>query len=241
MKLLIISDIHGNLNAMNSMLKYIQEREIDSVALLGDLVDYGPHSNEVVELVSKMRLPFVCNIYGNHEDAMFNDQYDRFSTPRGVESAKYTKSLLSKETCEYIKTKMNKNGKEEFEIDGKKVLAVHGTIQDNHWGKFNIQDDLSPYTQYDFVLMGHSHLPFFYEAFFKVDNPQTRNKKKTIFINPGSIGQPRNINKYSQFAIFDTITEQCELIKISYDIKAEQMDFSDKIDSFYKTRLENGV
>ena len=241
MKLLIISDIHGNLTAMNTVQEYLKNIQIDSMAILGDLIDYCPHSNEVVKIISSMNYPVVCNIWGNHEDAILNEHYDRFSSPRGVESAKYTKSLLDKDSLNYLNTKMEKSGFLEFSIDGKKILAVHGTVEDKYWGKFSVKKDLSAYSEYDVVLMGHSHLPIYYEEFFECDNAETRNKKKTVFINPGSVGQPRNINPNSQFAIFDTETGNCEFIKIPYDVKNEQKDFSDKIDPFYRKRLEAGV
>ncbi len=241
MKLLILSDIHGNLTAMNAVLEYLKNVQIDSMAILGDLIDYCPHSNEVVKIVSSMKYPVVCNIWGNHEDAILNEHYDRFSSPRGVESAKYTKSLLDNDSLYYLNYNMEKSGFLEFSIDGKKILAVHGTIEDKYWGKFSVKKDLSAYSEYDIVLMGHSHLPIYYEEFFECDNPETRNMKKTIFINPGSVGQPRNINPNSQFAILDTETGNCEFVKSRYDVKNEQKDFSDKIDSFYMKRLEAGV
>ncbi len=241
MKLLILSDIHGNLSALNAVMAYLKNVQIDAVAILGDLIDYGPHSNEAVQIVSRLKFPVVCNIWGNHEDAILCEHYDRFSSPRGVESAKYTRTLLDDQSLFYLNTKMEKSGCQTFLIDGKKYLAVHGTLEDFYWGKFDVQKELCAYSEYDVVLMGHSHRPFFYEAFFKSENPQTRNQKKTIFINPGSVGQPRNINPHSQFAIFDTQTQECHLIKIPYNITAEQKAFSDKIDSFYSTRLEAGI
>ncbi len=241
MKLLILSDIHGNKSAFSQVIKYIKDVQPDAVAFLGDLIDYCPHSNEVVKMIQELGLPFLCNIWGNHEDAIMNDHYNRFSSQRGAESSRYTKSILTEETLAYLSGKMQKEGKQEFSVDGKKYLAVHGSLSDFYWGKFDLSKNLSSYADYDVVLMGHSHRPFFYEAFFPCDNPMTRNQKKTIFINPGSVGQPRNINRNSQFAIFDTETEECALIKLPYAISEEQKDFSDKIDSFYKTRLETGI
>lgn len=241
MKLLILSDIHGNLAALNQVVDYIKDIRLDALALLGDFIDYCPHSNEVVDIISKIYLPVVCNIRGNHENAILNDDYTRFSSPRGAGSARYTKSVLTEKTIEYLNTKTVTAGKTEFSIDGKKVLAVHGTLEDEYWGKFDCTKDLSAYSEYDIVLMGHSHRPVYYEAFYPCDNKASRNQKKTVFINPGSVGQPRNLNNNSQFVIFDTETENCEFIKLPYDINKEQKDFSDKIDVFYKTRLEAGI
>ncbi|MBD5447566.1 MAG: metallophosphoesterase family protein [Treponema sp.] len=241
MRLLILSDIHGNLTALNQVVDYIKDIELDGLVLLGDFIDYGSHSNEVVEAVSKLEIPVLCNIRGNHEDAVLNNNYTRFSSSRGVESAKYTKSILTERTLEYLNNKTENAGKIVFQLMTKKILAVHGTFEDEYWGKFDCTKDLSAYSDYDIVFMGHSHCPFYYEVFYPSDNKATRNLKKTIFINPGSVGQPRNLNNAAQFAIFDTETENCEFIKLSYDINKEQKDFSDKVDVFYKTRLEVGI
>lgn len=241
MKLLVLSDIHGNLAALTKVIEYTDAVHVDAVALLGDLIDYCPHSNEVVEIIQNTSFPIACNIWGNHEDAILTDDYTRFSSPRGAESARHTKSILTAHTIDYLYCKMSRNGTCEFSLKSKKFLAVHGTLEDCFWGKFDMTKDLSAYANYDVVLMGHSHQPLFYEKYFPCANEATRNKKKTVFINPGSVGQPRNLNPNAQFVIFDTETESADFVKVSYNIAQEQKDFSDRIDSFYKTRLEAGI
>lgn len=241
MTLLILSDIHGNLTALHAVLRCLENRPAGSLVLLGDLIDYGPHSNEVVSVIKALKRPFVCNIWGNHEHAIMSGDYGHFSSQRGVDSARHTKTALTDDTKRYLLGEMDKEGKSEFFVGGKKFLALHASLENHYWGKFDIAKDLSRYSAYDAVFLGHSHRPFFYEAFFQCDNPKTRNQKKTIFINPGSVGQPRNINCNAQFAVFDTDTENCEFVKVPYAIVSEQKDFSDNVDDFYKNRLEVGV
>ena len=72
-------------------------------------------------------------------------------------------------------------GKLKFSVDGKTVLVVHGTIEDEYWGKFDCSKDLSAYSDFDIVLMGHPRRPVFYEAFYPCEDKTTRNQKKTIF------------------------------------------------------------
>ena len=77
---------------------------------------------------------------------------------------------------------------QELEIGGKKVLLLHGTIDDPYWGKLTpakVEDE--KYQDFDYVLSGHIHQPFKIDVFFKVDNPIMRNQKRTTFINPGSV------------------------------------------------------
>lgn len=241
MKLLLMSDIHGNQNALQSVLAYIkQEIRVDACILLGDLIDYGMHSNEVVKLIHELPYPILCNIRGNHEQAVIMEDYEKFSSDRGRLCARYTKSILTKETWNYITNDMV-DGKMEFVVDGKKCLAIHGSLKDEYWKNIYLKQDFIEYKSYDYVFSGHSHLPHFIEIFYEVDRPECRNKRKTIFINPGSVGQPRNLNPMAQFAILDTQTEEISMKKVSYDIKKEQKAYRGQVDDFYRKRLEMGI
>lgn len=242
MRLLILSDIHGNLTALQEVLKYVENMyRIDCAALLGDVIDYGMHSNEVVQILRDMRYPVVCNIRGNHEQTVFTEDYTMFSTDRGRACAKYTRSILSPQTWDYLRNVIIDSGKMEFMIGGKKCLAVHGSLENIYWKSIRPGQNLSDYQMYDYVLSGHSHLPHFMEAFYEADEPMYRNKKKTVFINPGSVGQPRNLNPMAQFAILDTETGRVGLEKVAYDIKKEQGAYTGQVDDFYRERLERGV
>ncbi len=241
MILLILSDLHGNLSALRSVLSGTKKFNIDACLLLGDIIDYGMHSNEVIEAVKTLPYPALCNIWGNHEKAIVSEDYSRFSSERGRECAKYTHSLLNDDSWDYIKNTMTNDGKYEFEIDGKKCLAVHGSLEDIYWKSIKPGINLSAYSKYDYVFSGHSHLPHFFEVFYEVDRPEYRNKKKTIFINPGSVGQPRNHNPMAQFVLLDTDTEEVKTIKVNYNIAKEQSAYNGAVDDFYRKRLEGGV
>ena len=82
MKVAILSDVHGNLRALENVLNSNIFKTVDKIILLGDLVDYGPHSNEVVELLSEYEPKIICNIIGNHEEAILKQDYSRFSSER---------------------------------------------------------------------------------------------------------------------------------------------------------------
>ena len=242
MKFLILSDVHGNLEALKFMLPFIEENYLDCcMILLGDLIDYGQHSNEVIATIRGLPYPIACNLRGNHEDAVIRDDYTRFSSDRGRECARHTRAVLNRASWQYITEVMSDSGCAEIEIDGKRCLAVHGSLEDIYWKSIRPGTDLSDYRDYDYVFSGHSHRPHFFEAFFDADDPVHRNKKKTVFINPGSVGQPRNLNPMAQFAVLDTKTGAVDMVKVPYDIKKEQSAFHGQVDDFYRKRLEAGV
>ena len=241
MKIIVLSDIHGNKTALEAVIIYLKKFKAEQLIILGDIIDYGPHSNEVIKIIQGCQIPILCNLWGNHEQSITEENYKYFSSNRGKIAAKYTHSILNNNSWNFIRNSMNKKGMVEFIVEGKFCLAIHGSLQDIYWKSIMPGDDLKEYRKYDYVFSGHSHLPHYFAEYYKVDNPVTRNRKKTVFINPGSVGQPRNLCPLSQFSIWDTKTEEIIMAHVPYDIKKEQKKFTKDVDVFYKTRLEDGI
>lgn len=241
MKLLIISDIHGNVSALNEVLKDSFNRfNPDAIAILGDIIDYGMRSNEVIEILKEIKIPIICSLWGNHEYAIMKDDYSRFSSERGVISAKRTKRILTNESIEYLNELDGKTGILELGLEGKRILAVHGSIDDVFWGKILPNCDNDKYKEYDYVFSGHTHFSHIFSVFYKSDNSEYRNMKKTVFINPGSVGQPRNHNPKAQYAILD-FEVGIFLCGVDYDIVLEQSLFNSEVDPFYRERLKKRI
>lgn len=243
MKIAILSDIHANLSALNSVLENIRSNHaVDAYILLGDIVNYGMRPNETILRLETLDKPIIGNIWGNHECAMVDDgQLRHFSTERGRSALIYMRNMLSEHSKQYVES-MTKSGYVEMNIAGKKMLLVHGDMQDVYWGKMtDVEQHNECYKQYDYVLHGHSHIPQYKEVFYSDKNPLMRNQKRTVFINPGSVGQPRNHNPRAQYAILDIETNECDLLGIEYNITYEQSLYSVEIDSFYKERLGRGI
>lgn len=243
MRLVLLSDIHANLTALQAVLKDTESiGEVDSFALLGDFVNYGPRPNEAIKIAKQLSKPLIVNLWGNHEYSIFGGSLDRFATDRGRAVLKYTNTILTEDSREYLDKCMNHQGMEEKEIGGKRILFMHGNLDDPYWGKFGI-DKMNDerFAEYDYVISGHSHVPHYVEHFFASDDATYRNKKRTIFINPGSVGQPRNHNPYAQYGILDVESGNYEHRCVWYDVKEEQKLFSDRVDKFYKDRLTLGI
>jgi predicted phosphodiesterase len=206
MKLIILSDIHANLSALRSVFLDIQKRGIDNYkfVILGDVINYGLRPNETLELLKEGDMYVL--LAGNHEMALLGVEDDRFSSPRGKQILDVTKTIITKKNFEYIQNDFYQ-GYMEKEINDKKYLFIHGSLDDIFWGTIKPSDISNElYKGYDIVFSGHSHKPHFIEYFFQDENQKMRNKKKTIFINPGSIGQPRNHDNSAQYVVFDTVS-----------------------------------
>lgn len=238
----VLSDIHGNLFALEKVVQDMDQFDIEGIILLGDLIDYCMQSNEVVGYVKEyLQTKIICSIWGNHEKAILTSEYDHFSSLRGVESAKNTAALLSEASAKYLTEFMDHDGMKQFEIQSKQILAVHGSLEDYFWKAISVDDVKGDYRTYDFVLSGHSHHSHFFTIFYTVDDPQMRNKRAVRFVNPGSVGQPRNHNPNAQYALIDFATGTMQLRAIEYDVSAAMKLFDGSVDDFYRQRLKTGV
>ncbi len=244
-KLIVISDIHGNLSALDAVIRDFEARNYqpDSIGILGDIVNYGMRPNEVIvrlkELLTKYKIE--VNLFGNHEKALIDGDTSHFSTERGKQILDFTRSKLTQESLSYIKG-LSKEGFIEKEIGGESILFVHGSIVDPFWGKLNPETAGNlEYSRYNYVISGHSHIPHLFEKFYSVENPEFRNKKRTVFLNPGAVGQPRNHNPKAQYLYMEVESEIFQFNSVSYDIEFERSLFNDEVNRFYSDRLFNGI
>lgn len=242
MKVILFADIHANLTAFEAVLADINTRyQPDAMISLGDLIDYGMRSNEIIECIQEVEIPIVANLKGNHEKALIDGDLSHFSSERGRVMSTYTRNHLNQASKNYIKNVMQEP-KQELEIDGNKVLLLHGSIEEPYWGKLTPSKvDDEKYKDYDYVISGHIHQPYKIDVFFKAEIPLMRNQKRTTFINPGSVGQPRNHNPYAQYVYMDFQTAETHFNVVPYDVDAEQALFPKEIDKFYSERLKFGI
>lgn len=241
-KILIMSDIHGNLSALNKVLETEAKETFEGVILLGDLIDYGPRSNEVIQKIKSLpKEQLLVNIWGNHEKAIIDFDDSRFSSERGKRCSAYTRKNLTNETLDFIKKNMEKTGKKEFTLFGKQCLAIHGSLADPYWKSISHEENENEYEKYDFVFSGHSHIPHFFEHFYPIECEKYRNKKRTVFINPGSVGQPRNHNSNAHYTVLELESMAVQMKTVPYEIEQEIALFSEEVDDFYKERLRIGV
>lgn len=238
-KILVLSDIHANVSALQSVLDSVKIYDIKLAVLLGDHIDYGMRPNETISLLREFPYPIDVNIYGNHEKAIFDNNLYNFSSERGRKISIYTKNILTSESKKYIAEKMNSKGFESKVYDGKRYLMIHGSLDDVFWSSLSTENVSEMYIEYDYVFSGHSHLPFYFEKYFVIENQSMR--KKTVFINPGSVGQPRNHNPRACYCVFDTVNGSVHLNNVEYDVVHEQSLYTCEVDEFYSRRLSKGV
>lgn len=207
MKLALIGDIHGNDRALKAVLEAASVAKVDRLLVTGDLVGYYFAPAQVLDLLSEWDRDVVC---GNHEailsaarsDADYLAKVDaRYGS--GVRIA--IEQLTSKQLDELCALPHPL----ELDIDGARILLCHGA-------PWNLNQYIYPDAEqaliarcaaenYDLVVMGHTHYPMLKQA------------GKTVLVNPGSVGQPRNRVPGACWALFDTQDRMIELRREDYD------------------------
>lgn len=223
MRILIISDIHANLTAFQSVLDDAKG-QWDYVWCLGDVVGYGPDPNECVELLKSM--PHLC-LAGNHDWAALGRLDIRTFNPDARKAVDWTRAALTPANFAYLEALPTT-----FVI-GQYTLA-HGSPREPVWeyilepliAALNFAHFETPY-----CLVGHTHQPVIYEQTNEAGDtevymPAYRQRRflngRRQIINPGSVGQPRDANPDAAYAILDDETNVWEHRRIPYDISAVQ-------------------
>jgi predicted phosphodiesterase len=218
-RIALISDVHGNLPALESALAAIAEQEVDAIWCLGDLVGYGAQPNECVELAA--RSVELCLI-GNH-DLVVIDRLDvsDFSQNAAV-AAQWTKGELGEEARGYLE-------KLEPADEGRAIGLFHGSPRDPVWEyvlSSMAADDCIDAMDARVGAVGHSHVAL---AFWRKEGAPTAGAQSEAgtqldlsadgwLVNPGSIGQPRDGDPRASWIVLDLDSWQATWHRAEYDI-----------------------
>ncbi len=223
MKIAIISDIHGNLEALKATLKDIEERKVDKIICLGDTIAKGVHPKECIELI-KGKCEIV--LQGNC-DAYFSVEHKNIHEMNEQEQKriKWNKSLINKEDREYL---LNLPFCHEFYMSGSLVRLFHATPTANNKTILNVDSIETKYKMFlpsertqsqniaDVVIYGHIHHPYMDKIY-----------NKTI-INVGSVGSSFDVirNKNKDSNVLETTKSNYLIIEGEYGSKGYSADIS---------------
>jgi len=213
----LISDIHGNYEALKEVLHVIDSLRIEKVYCLGDVVGYYSQINECCDELRKRNIP--C-LMGNHDWYL-------------VSSSPCLRSKIVNHCLDYHRKIIS-----DINLIWLSKLPVF--IRDNglslvHGGWQNPLDEyFTPTIDYfnsldgSFFSSGHSHLPIIIQS------------EDIAYCNPGSVGQPRDGNPKASFALFDRNSFKLERVNYNIDKVCKLMDKAG-FGSFYYNRLKTGA
>jgi predicted phosphodiesterase len=225
----ILSDIHSNFVALESVIRDIQDqrRGADRYWALGDLVGYGPWPNQTLDLLQTLDHSAVA---GNHDlAAVGRESTDLFNTDAEI-CCRWNGDQLSASNREYLL------GLPQVVTEGEFTL-VHGSLRDPVWEYLvHVEAAAASFermtTQY--LAIGHSHLPMLFEETDNgpgqrvpspIEGPIATGNRRTI-LNPGSVGQPRDGDPRASYAIWDSDDRTITYHRVEYDFRAtrDEMD-----------------
>jgi predicted phosphodiesterase len=216
MRIAIISDIHGNLEALQVVLQYLRENNIEQIYCLGDIVGYGANPNECLDMIAQ-----VCSkvVVGNHDHAAIGQTNVNYFNDFAKRSTYWTWSVLSAAGRNFISSL-------DFTWQDGRILLVHATPSDPPSWQYVLTeqdawDEFGTFTQ-NICFIGHSHFPVIFsknEGLLKVQKYVLSEQDKYI-VNVGSIGQPRDGNPKTCFCVYNSDTSQLEYIRLNYDAAA---------------------
>ena len=229
MKRAIISDIHGNFEALTAVLGRIGDLGVDEIICLGDIIGYGPDPLQCLDaVIDKCQL----TILGNHDQAAIFDP-EGFN-PVAMKAIYWTREQLEGDTgdLDQADRRWDFLGELPRRHDEGEFLFVHGSPRDP------TNEYVFPETVYEKDLLsllmsrfeqvcfqGHTHIPGVFTEAGAFVAPEERDhffqlNGEKCMINVGSVGQPRDGNPRSCFVVLDTEEKTVQYYRVEYD--AEQ-------------------
>jgi predicted phosphodiesterase len=220
MRIAVLSDIHGNLEAFTQVLADIKKAGVDAMVCLGDNIGYGPDPEAVIQLLRKEDIP---SVMGNHDLALADDAYLAWFNQLAQKSLALTRVCLSQESIDYCSALPMTRV-----VEG--CLCVHGCPPDSamtyifepsHYELGLIMDSLDQ----DICFIGHTHLLELYHYDGREIHQSPLGEEKIrlnhtdrYLVNVGSVGQPRDADRQAKYVIYNVRERFLEVRFVPYDI-----------------------
>lgn len=226
MRIALFGDIHANLEALQAVLADAQGQSCDQYVCLGDVVGYNADPAACLEMVRSMNCPVVK---GNHDEAAsVTYALEENMNPIAAAALQWTRDQLDDDQREWLRKLRMVRQVEDFTV-------VHSTLdQPAHWNYVTNRFDASANFSYQFTSVcfhGHTHVPRVFmkeQRVFEVETDSiVLEAKAKYFINIGSVGQPRDGDWRSCYAIYDTSSHLVVFRRVAYDIELAQKKILD--------------
>ena len=222
MKIAILSDIHGNLPALQAVMAEVAKESCHRVICLGDIVGYGAWPNECCELLHEHS---VLSVKGNHDLAAVQNGADFTFTPQAKACITWTREHLTESSL-----KMLRSLPESRKVE--RVTLCHGSLADPDEYVYSWRGALPSFermlTQVGFL--GHTHYAgwFYHTTSPPRGDGEMRPRGGTVkidyvgkyLVNPGAVGQPRDGCPEAAYAVYEDNREEVELRRVPYDVEA---------------------
>ena len=240
MRTLLLSDIHANIAALEAVLLDAQG-EFETAWVLGDTIGYGADPSACLSAVRELGGIVIA---GNHEEAAVGNMTTKNFNPVAKQAIEWTTETLSEEERKWLE------GLLLTEVVGDFTLA-HGSPRDPVWEYIEtgpqILDNIEHFKTRGCII-GHTHIPFTVgvtdgeiEQVEYVIGERTKLVGDRVFINPGSVGQPRDRDPRASYALLDIESWEIEFRRAEYDVALTQARIQEEgLPRFLGERLSIG-
>lgn len=251
MRRALISDIHGNWEALEAVLSDIEQQNTDEILCLGDIVGYGPNPRECLDKVMEIAQ---ITILGNHDQAVLFDP-DGFN-PVALQAVFWTRDELDKPASQTDQTNQRWDflGELPRTYEEGEFLFVHGSpreptneyvFPEDVYNMAKMNDLFGRISSYAF--QGHTHIPGIFRSGPDFISPEDFDYEYTlsddkIMCNVGSVGQPRDEDPRACYVILDDEMKTVSFRRVEYpfDVTAEKIYNIPSLDDMLGNRLKQG-
>ena len=246
MRSLVISDLHSNAEALRAVINRMRRKKFHRVICLGDFVGYGAQPNQVLDTMRNWKARKLY-IRGNHDRVVAGTEDAEQFNNAAKFAALWTRDHLSAPNRRFLE-KLPLGP-----VEDKDLLVCHGAPHNEDEYVFHDDHALQIFesTAARVILFGHTHLPVIFamdrrhnvyggvvtgETIFRLE-PEYR-----YLINPGSVGQPRDRNPATSFALFDSAKMSVQFFRAEYDVaKTQASILKAGLPAILAQRLEYGT
>ena len=243
----IISDIHGNLEALEAVLADIETRDVSEVYCLGDIIGYGPNPRECIDLV--IDRCEVC-ILGNHDQAaLFDPEGFNQSAERAVF---WTRAQFESGDPQGNERRWEFLGELPRMKREDKVLFVHGSAR-NPLNEYVFPEDVYNQRKMErifalvdnYCFQGHTHIPGVFSEDYSFRSPVDLGGsfefgEEKALVNVGSVGQPRDGDPRACYVTFDGREIRYHRVEYDFEKTASKIYPIPELDNFLGDRLRDG-
>lgn len=228
MQVAVLGDVHSNLEALTVVLEDCDQRGVQRILQVGDVVGYGPDPKPCIEILRE-RDALIC--LGNHDAAVLGRISLDLFNPFARYAVEWTREQLEEEDMAYLRALPL------FQVLFEEDLTlVHGSLHEP--SEFDYVRSLSSARlsmeaqQTRACFVGHTHQPclftldggldFQYRPEFESEGRYRLEASEQALVNVGSVGQPRDEDPRTGYLLYDTENSDCHLIRLDYPIEIVQ-------------------
>ncbi len=246
MRLAVIADIHGNMEALQTVIDDADQKGVHRYVCLGDIVGYGANPRECIAVVRS--LPRLNTVLGNHDAAAVWDTSPYGMNKAAQQSIMWTMEQLREQDVAYIKSLPSVIGQ------GQLLFSHANPYNSKAWRYVNSRK----YAMRSFagaqerlLFVGHTHSPLLIARknmlFLDFHKPKGNtivplHPDKRHIINGGSVGQPRDGDPRAAYCIVDTRKDVIEFYRLEYDLQETGRKIVEAgLPPYHARRLKKGL